>query len=103
MTMRTIQLDERRGAAERKATEIRRLTAALEADQSALKTRQEELETQLMAAPAATWQEAGEKARYLIGLLSATPAGRDARRKKLIASVLEDLRHLADDERPVKE
>jgi hypothetical protein len=103
MTMRTIQLDEHRGMAERKATEIRRLLTAVEADQSALKLRQEELETQLLAAPASTWPEAAEKARYLIGLFSATPAARDPRRKKLIASVLDDLRRLGDDEQPARE
>jgi hypothetical protein len=103
MAMRTIQLDEHRGMAERKATEIRRLLTAVEADQSALKARQEDLETQLLAAPASTWQEAAEKARYLIGLFSATTAARDPRRKKLIANVLEDLRRLCDDDRPTKE
>jgi hypothetical protein len=95
MTMRTIQLDEHRGLAERKATEIRRLLQNVEADQSALRVRQEDLETQLATAPATTWPEVGEKARYLIGLLAATPAARDPRRKKLIANVLEDLRRLA--------
>lgn len=92
--MPTIKLDEHRGHAERKATELRRLLWSVEADQSALKARQEELETQLAAAPAASWPEAADKARYLIGLLAATPAGRDPRRKKLIANVLEDMRRL---------
>jgi len=96
MTMRTISLDEHRGMAAQKATEIRRLLSAVEADQSALKTRLEELEAQLIAVPSATWRDASEKARYLIGLLATTPAGRDPRRKKLIANVLEDLRRLSD-------
>jgi len=95
MTTQTIQLDKHRGMAAQKATEIRRLLAGVEADQSALKTRQEELETQLIAATATTWPEAAEKARYLIGLLATTPAARDPRRKKLIANVLEDLRRLS--------
>jgi hypothetical protein len=94
--MQTIKLDEHRGHSERKATEIRRLLQSVEADQSALRTRQEELETQLTAAPATTWPEAADKARYLIGLLSATSAARDPRRKKLIANVLEDMRRLSD-------
>jgi hypothetical protein len=98
MTMRTIQLDEHRGTAELEATEIRRLLQSVEADQSALRERQEALETQLIAAPAATWLEAAEKARYLIGLLAGTPAARDPRRKKLIANVLDDMRRLARDE-----
>jgi hypothetical protein len=95
MTTQTIQLDKHRGVAAQKATEIRRLLSGVEADQNALKARQDELETQLIAAPATTWVEAGEKARYLIGLLSATSAARDPRRKKLIANVLEDLRRLS--------
>lgn len=97
MTMpTTIKLDERRGHAERKATEIRRLLQAVEADQKGLRARQEELEAQLTAAPAATWPEAADKARYLIGLLAATSAGRDPRRKALIANVLDDMRRLTD-------
>lgn len=95
MTTRTIKLDEHRGMAAQKATELRRQLAAVDEEHLALKARQEELETQLIAAPAATWPEAGEKARYLIGLLAATPAARDPRRKKLIANVLEDLRRLS--------
>lgn len=93
-----IQLDEHRGNSERKATELRRLLWSVEADQSALRVRQEELETQLAAEPAATWAEAADKARYLIRLFAATPAGRDPRRKKLIAGVLEDMRRLAGDD-----
>ncbi len=95
MTKQAIELDKHRGMAAQKATAIRRLVQGVEADQSALKQRLEELETQLSAAPAATWCEAAEKARYLIGLLAATPAGRDPRRKKLIANVLEDLKRLS--------
>ena len=95
MTTQTIQLDKHRGMAAQKATEIRRLLLSVEADQSALKTRLEDLEVQLTAAPAASWGEAAEKARYLIGLFAATPAARDPRRKKLIANVLEDLQRLS--------
>jgi hypothetical protein len=91
-TKRPIQLDERRGAVAQKATEIRRLLLGVEADQTALKARQDELEAQLTAEPAETLGEAAEKARYLISLFAATQAGRDPKRKKLIAGVLEDLR-----------
>jgi hypothetical protein len=88
-------LDEHRGMAAQKATEIRRHLAAVEAQQAALKEREAELERYLLAAPAASWEDAAEKARYLITLLAATAAGRDPRRKKLIASVLDDFRRLA--------
>lgn len=96
MTTQTINLDARRGMAAQKATEIRRLLSGVQADQAQLKLRQEELEAQLLAAPSSTWIEAGEKARYLITLLAATPAARDPRRKTLIANVLEDLRRLTE-------
>jgi hypothetical protein len=98
MAMRTIQLDEHRGTVELEATEIRRLLQGVEADQSALKQRLEALEVQLSAAPSATWLEAAEKSRYLIGLLAGTAVARDPQRKKLIVSVLEDLRRLSRDE-----
>ena len=95
MTEPAIELDKHRGIAAQKATEIRRLLQSVEADQSALKLRLEDLEIQLAAAPATSWVEAAEKARYLIGLFAATPAARDPRRKKLIAGVLEDMRRLS--------
>jgi hypothetical protein len=99
MSMTTIKLDERRGHAELKATEIRRLLQGVAADQKELRARQEALEEQLAAAPSATWEEAADKARYLIGLLAATPAGRDPRRKALIANVLDDMRRLTNGDR----
>ena len=37
----------------------------------------------------------GRRARYLLKLFAATPAGQDPRRQKLIASVLEDFACLA--------
>jgi hypothetical protein len=95
MTNQAIQLDKRRGEADRQAIELRRLVLAVEADKDAMRLRQEELETQLIAAPGASWPEAAEKARYLIGLLAATTAARDPRRKKLIANTLEDFRRLS--------
>lgn len=98
MAIETIKLDARRGMAAQKATELRRELATVQADQAALKARQDELEVLLTAAPSATWLEAGEKACYLIALLSATPAARDPRRKALIANVLEDLRRLSEEE-----
>jgi hypothetical protein len=90
MTDQPIPLDRHRGMASQKATEIRRLLAEVEANEQSLRARQEELETQLIAAPATTWPEAAEKARYLLGLFAATPTAHDPRRKVLIANVLED-------------
>jgi hypothetical protein len=95
MTDRTIDLDQHRGMAAQKETEIRRLVAEVEADERALRLRQDELEAQLLALPAATWHDAAEKARYLLNVFAATPAAQDPRRQKLIANVLDDFGHLS--------
>jgi hypothetical protein len=58
MTDKTIDLDRHRGMAAQKATELRRPLADVEADERALRLRQEELESNLVAAPAANWPEA---------------------------------------------
>ena len=92
---RPVVLDERRGMQAQKATEIRRHLADIEADQRALRTRQEELEKFLLASPATTWIEAAEKARYLLTLLAATSAGRNSRRRKIIAGLLDDFGRLS--------
>lgn len=94
MTNPTIDLDQHRGMAAQKATELRRLVAEVGADAKALRERQDELETQLAAAPAETWLDAAEKARYLLGLFATTPAAQDPRRQTLIANVLDDFRRL---------
>lgn len=90
-----VLLDEHRGMMAQKATEVRRHLAAFEAEQAALRQRQTELERHLLAAPAATWEDAVEKARYLLALFAATSEGRDPRRQKVIASVLGDFRRLS--------
>ena len=79
MTERTINLDQHRGMAAQKATELRRLVS----------------ESQLAAAPSADWHEAAEKARYLLGLFATTPAAQDPRRQKLIEAVLQDFERLS--------
>jgi len=78
-----------------KATGLRRLLAEVESNERTLRLRQDELETQLLAAPAANWHDAAEKARYLLNLFSATLGGQDPRRQKLIAAVLADFKRLA--------
>jgi hypothetical protein len=96
MTEETVTLDQHRGMAAQKATELRRLLAAVAADEQAFRQRQAELETQLLAVPAATWTEAADKVRYLLGLFAATTTGRDPRRRKLIANALEDFERLSE-------
>ena len=95
MTDKTIDLDQRRGMAAQKATDLRRLLANVEANEKELRLRQDELESHLIAAPAANWHEAADKARYLLNLFAATLAAQDPRRQKLIAAVLADFKRLA--------
>jgi hypothetical protein len=97
MTDKTIDLDQHRGMAAQKATDLRRILAEVEANEKVLRLRQDELETQLIAAPAASWPDAAEKARYLLNLFAATLTSQDPRRQKLIASVLADFKRLAGD------
>jgi|ERR1700722_2976937 hypothetical protein len=94
MTDRTIDLDQHRGMAAQKATELRRLLSSVETDEKELRARQAELEAQLLAAPALNWHDAADKARYLLNLFAATPAAEDPRRQKLIAAVLDDFKRL---------
>ena len=93
-TDRPIDLDRHRGMAAQKATDIRRLLAEVEANEQALRDRQQELEIQLLAVAATCWTEAAEKARYLLKLFAATPIAQDPRRQKLIANVIEDFERL---------
>lgn len=93
-------LDTHRGMAAQKATELRRLRSGVEADQAALRARQAELEDLLGAAPAATWPEAVEKARYLLGILAQSTEATDLRRRKLIDRVMADFEHLLDSADP---
>jgi hypothetical protein len=97
MTDKTIDLDQHRGMAAQKATGLRRMLAEVEANERTLRLRQAELETHLVAAPSSSWQEAAEKARYLLNLFANTLTAQDPRRQKLIAAVLDDFERLARD------
>jgi hypothetical protein len=96
MTDKTIDLDQRRGMEAQKATELRRLLTEVEANERTLRLHQEELEAHLADAPAANWEEAAEKARYVLGLYAATLTAEDTRRRTLVAAVLADLERLAN-------
>jgi hypothetical protein len=95
MTKDTIELDTHRGMMAQKATELRRLLSEVSANEEALRIRQKELEDQLLASPALTWEEAADKARYLLSLFASSLAGQDPRRQMLIARVLEDFTRLS--------
>jgi hypothetical protein len=97
VTDKTVELDQHRGMAAQKATDLRRLLAEVAANEQALRATQDALEAQLVAAPASNWQEVADKVRYLLSVLAATPGGQDPRRKVLIQAVLDDLSRLAGD------
>jgi hypothetical protein len=96
MTDNPVELDEHRGMAAQKSTEIRRRLYEVQADQAALRRRQEEFECHALAAPSTSWAEAAAEARYLILLFAETSEARNPRRKELIAKVLDDLARLSD-------
>lgn len=95
MTEKPIDLDARRGIAAQKATDLRRLLSEVEVNEKMLRERQGELEAQLLAAPAASWSEAAEKARYVLALYVALLPADDTRRRSLVAAVLDDFDRLA--------
>lgn len=95
MTDKPVDLDQHRGIAAQKATDLRRLLAEVAANERALRATQDELEAQLIAAPASSWEAAADKVRYLLSLLASTPSGQDPRRKRLIQAVLDDFERLS--------
>ena len=98
MTEQTIALDEHRGMAAQKATELRRLLSDVQANEKLLRQRQHELEEQLLAVPSLTWDDAADKARYLLSLFASSSTAQDPRRQLLIARVLEDFARLSSTE-----
>src|ERR1700694_2722294 len=98
MTDKPIDLDQHRGMAAQKATKLRRLLSDVEANQKTLRVRQDELESHLLAAPAANWHEAAEKARYLLKLFAGTLGAQDPRRQRLIAATIADFERLAGED-----
>ncbi|HEV2100865.1 MAG TPA: hypothetical protein VGR45_18310 [Stellaceae bacterium] len=96
MTDPPVDLDEHRGMAAQKSTELRRRLHEVQADQTALRRRQDEFERHALAAPSATWPEAAAKARYLIQLFAVTPDAQDPRRQELIAKVLGEFARLSE-------
>ena len=96
MTDNPVELDQHRGMAAQKATDLRRLLTQVAVNEQALRAAQDELEKQLIAAPASDWQEAADKARYLLSVLAASPSGQDPRRQTLIKAVLADFSRLSE-------
>ena len=96
MTEKPIDLDLHRGLSAQRATESRRMISEVQEDQARLRRRRAEAEDQLFAPPAATWEDAAVKVRYLLRLYAESTAGGDPRTKRLIGAVLEDLKRLSD-------
>jgi hypothetical protein len=97
MTEKPVDLDQHRGMAAQKATDLRRLLTEVAANQQALRVAEDQLEAQLIAAPATTWEEVADKVRYLLSVFGATPSGQDPRRQMLINAVLDDFSRLSRD------
>jgi hypothetical protein len=95
VTDKPVELDQHRGMAAQKATDLRRLLTEVAANEETLRATQDALEAQLIAAPAANWEEAADKVRYLLSVFAATPSGQDPRRKILIQAVLDDFNRLS--------
>jgi hypothetical protein len=90
-----VDLDKHRGMAAQKATDIRRVLADVEANAKLLRMRTIELETQLLAVPAASWPEAAAKARYILNLYAASLDNQDSQHRKLVTAVLADFDRLS--------
>jgi hypothetical protein len=92
-----VDLDKHRGLASQKATDIRRVLAEVEANAKVLRDRQATLESQLLSAPASSWEEAAAKARYVLNLYTAGLAPSDTHHRDLVAAVLADFVRLSDE------
>jgi hypothetical protein len=90
-----LDLDEHRGMAAQKATNIRRALADVENNARDLRDRQGALENQLLSVPAASWPEAAAKARYLLNLYATGLAPADTLHRDLVAAVLADFARLS--------
>ena len=90
-----IDLDQHRGMAAQKATDIRRVLADVETNAKLLRDRQSVVESQLLAAPATSWAEAAAKARYVLNLYAAQLSPADTHHRDLIAAVVADFTRLS--------
>ncbi len=93
-----VSLDKHRGLRAQKEIERRRMRTHIRADQDELRKTRASLEEHLFARPAATWSEAADKCRYILGLFATTGEAQDPRYKLLISGALEDLARLQADE-----
>ena len=95
MSEKPLELDRHRGRAAQQATDIRRALAEVENNARDLRDRQRVLENQLLSVPAASWQDAAAKARYLLNLYAAALAPADTRHRDLVAAMFADFVRLS--------
>jgi hypothetical protein len=92
-----VELDQHRGMAAQRATDIRRVVADVEANAKLLRDRQSAVESQLLAVPATSWTEAAAKARYVLNLYAAGLGVADTHHRDLVAAVFADFARLSDE------
>ena len=97
MTDNPVDLDQHRGMAAQKATDLRRALAEVESHVRELREREAELENQMMSVPAASWPEAAVKARHLLNLYAASLPSEDTRHRALVAALFDDFARLNGD------
>ena len=97
MSDEPVDLDQRRGMAAQKATNIRRALAEVESNAKDLRDRQAILESQLLSLPAASWPDAAAKARYVLNLYAAGLPPDDSRHRELVSAIFEDFARLENE------
>jgi hypothetical protein len=97
MSDEPVDLDQRRGMAAQKATNIRRALAEVESNAKDLRERQAVLESQLLSLPAASWSDAAAKARYVLNLYAAGLPPDDTRHRDLVSAIFEDFARLENE------
>ena len=97
MSESPIEFDKHRGKAARKATDICRGLAHIDANTKRLRDMQRVVEIQILAAPATSWPEAVAKALYVLNLYSAGLAPTDTCHHDLVAAVFADLTRLLEE------
>ena len=60
-----------------------------------MRLRRDELESRLLAVPAANWRQGAEKAGYQLNLFAATLAAQDSRKQNLVTAALADFKRLS--------
>jgi hypothetical protein len=93
-------LDQRRDAAGLMGVEMRRhALEGFEADREARRTRDADLEAQMLAGPSETWPDAAARAIYLLRLLAPCAEAQDRRIARLLERAVIDLDWLSREDR----